>query len=254
MRRAIILRFDAPLISFGAPMVDQNGVVQQMPALSMLTGLLGNAFGLTHGDHGRLERLQERIRFASRTDCTGEAISDYQIVRSWPALDERQGERVDDPWASGNTGWRERVRGCISVIATIARTASTRWLWRLDPPGEEPTLDQVAAALQEPARPLFIGRRNCLPAAPIFLTFVEAPSLLAVLSRTPRARRADKGPLQAWWEDGEPDRDALSVGAIVPVTDERSWRDQIHVGRRLLRQGRVDPPLENGYPSKEQTR
>ena len=71
MRRALLLRFDAPLISFGAPMVDQNGVVQQMPALSMLTGLLGNALGLTHGEHRRLERLQERIRFASRIDCGG---------------------------------------------------------------------------------------------------------------------------------------------------------------------------------------
>ena len=253
MRRALVLRFDAPLISFGAPMVDQNGVVQQMPALSMLTGLLGNALGLTHGEHRRLERLQERIRFASRTDCAGEAISDYQIVD------------LGQPWMDARAnGWTTRgrltTRGGASSEGLHIRYRHYRAnsvhtvVVELDPPGEEPTLDQVAAALQEPARPLFIGRRTCLPATPIFLTFVEAPSLLAVLSRTPRAHRADKGPLQAWWEDGEPDRDALSVGAIVPVTDERNWRDQIHVGRRLLRQGRVDPPLEHGFPSKGQTR
>ena len=99
MRRALVLRFDAPLISFGAPMVDQNGVIQQMPALSMLTGLLGNALGLTHGDHGRLERLQERIRFGSRIDCAGEAISDYQIVD------------LGQPWMNVKAnGWTTRGR------------------------------------------------------------------------------------------------------------------------------------------------
>ena len=183
----------------------------------------------------------------------GEAISDYQIVD------------LGQPWMNAKTnGWTTRGRLATREGASgeglhiryrhyRANSVHTVVV-ELDPPAEDPTLDQVAAALQEPARPLFIGRRTCLPATPIFLTFVEASSLLTVLSRTPRSHRADKGPLQAWWEDGEPVQDALSVGAIVPVTDERSWKDQIHIGRRLLQQGRVDPPLENGSPSKEQTR
>ena len=49
---ALLLRLDAPLMSFGAPMVDSNGVIQEFPALSMLTGLLGNALGgLRAGGH-----------------------------------------------------------------------------------------------------------------------------------------------------------------------------------------------------------
>ena len=48
MRDALILRFDAPLMSFGGPMVDHNGVVQDFPPTSLLTGLIGNALGYEH--------------------------------------------------------------------------------------------------------------------------------------------------------------------------------------------------------------
>ena len=67
----LILRFDAPLMSFGAPIVDNQGEIQPYPALSMMTGLLGNALGFDHSEFDRLERLQERLRYASRQDRRG---------------------------------------------------------------------------------------------------------------------------------------------------------------------------------------
>ena len=41
--RALVLRFDAPLMSFGGVMVDQHGVIDRFPGTAMLTGLLANA-------------------------------------------------------------------------------------------------------------------------------------------------------------------------------------------------------------------
>src|SRR5690606_26406243 len=38
---------------------------------------------------------------------------------------------------------------------------------RLEPSEVSPTLDGVASALDHPARPLFIGRKTCLPSAPL---------------------------------------------------------------------------------------
>ena len=76
----LLLRFDAPLVSFGAPMVDQNGVVQRFPTLSLLTGLIANALGWEHADAEKLASLQERIRYAARIDRQGEALVDYQTV------------------------------------------------------------------------------------------------------------------------------------------------------------------------------
>ena len=55
---------------------------------------------------------------------------------------------------------------------------------------------------------------------------------LAAATRTPLGLVVGRGRLHG------------SVGAsrVVPVTDEREWRDHVHVGRRLMREGHVNPP------------
>jgi hypothetical protein len=76
----------------------------------------------------------------------------------------------------------------------------------------------------------------------LLLDVVEAVSLVGVLASTPRARRADVGLLPAFWWDGEDEDGGHGDSRIVPVTDERDWRNRVHVGRRLMREGQVDPP------------
>jgi CRISPR system Cascade subunit CasD len=97
-------------------------------------------------------------------------------------------------------------------------------------------------ALQEPRRPLFLGRKCCLPAAPVLLDTVEATSLLDALVSTPRARGSDQGWLPATWWDGDDPSNTRGESWVVPVSDERDWHDRVHVGRRLMRQGHVEPP------------
>jgi CRISPR system Cascade subunit CasD len=105
-----------------------------------------------------------------------------------------------------------------------------------------PTIDDLAAALREPARPLFIGRKCCLPASPLLVGVLESPSLVEALATVPRAPRADEGPLLATWWDGDDSHPAQVQEVPVAVTDERDWLNQIHTGRRLMRLGHVDPP------------
>jgi CRISPR system Cascade subunit CasD len=234
--RMLLLRFDAPLISFGAPIVDQNGVVQTFPALSMLTGLLANALGWDHREGEKLGALQERIRYAARVDRRGEPLIEYQTVDLGQAfmLPEQAGWTTRGRITSrgGDTHQRYRHYRTDSI-----HTVSLRLL------GEDrPTLDEVAAALAEPARPLFLGRKCCLPASPVLLDVVEAESLLAALASSPRPVRADPGPLPSSWWEGEDASAALGASRVVAVTDERDWRNQVHTGRRLMREGRVDPP------------
>ncbi|MBK8980692.1 MAG: type I-E CRISPR-associated protein Cas5/CasD [Planctomycetes bacterium] len=239
--RALILRLEGPLLSFGGPTVDQNGVTQRMPATSMLTGLLGNALGYSHGDAAALQSLQDRIRFAARSDRPGEPVVDYQIVD------------LGQPWMDGKAnGWTTRGRLAgrgggssdklhirhrhyqADSVYTVALT--------LDPPDDAPDLDRIAAAMLQPARPLFIGRKTCLPATPIFVRIAEAPSVLHALADEPRGRRTVAGPLAAWWDDGL-DESGLAVAPhSIATTDERDWQNQVHTGRRILREGRLDPP------------
>ena len=240
--KILVLRFDAPLVSFGAPAIDQNGVVQRFPALSMLTGLVANALGWEHRDTERLDALQERIRYAARIDRSGEALVDYQTVdlgTEWMLPENAgwttRGHIAERGGASGE-GTHQRYRHYrADSVHTVALTLVGT---------ETPTLDDLAVALREPARPLFIGRKCCLPATPLLLDVVEAASLVDALASTSRIspRRTAHGLLPACWWDGDDASRASGESRIVAVTDERDWGNRVHVGRRFMREGHVDPP------------
>lgn len=66
--RALILRFDSPMMSFGSAVVDHHGFTDVFPAVSMLTGMIGNALGWHHDSFDLLQSLQTRIDFAARWD------------------------------------------------------------------------------------------------------------------------------------------------------------------------------------------
>lgn len=206
----------------------------------MLTGLLGNALGYEHRDADRLGALQARLRYAVRVDRNPERLTDFQTVdlgQAWMetggwttagAVDQRgKGD------ATSGTHIRYRDFWADGVFTIVVGLVS---------PDGEPTVDQLEAALLEPARPLFIGRKTCLPAAPILLGRARANGLVDALRAAPpitcdRWRGEKATPLLAWWPDdeGEP-----SAPHVVPVVDERDWANQIHVGRRMVRQGLIE--------------
>ena len=74
--RVLLLRFDAPLMSFGDVRVDARGPIRDHPGLGQVTGLLANALGYDHAEADRLTRLQDRLCLASRCDRPGERRQD----------------------------------------------------------------------------------------------------------------------------------------------------------------------------------
>lgn len=241
----LILRFDAPLMSFGAPIVDNRGEIQPYPALSMMTGLLGNALGFDHADSEALDHLQRRLRYAVRQDREGERIQDYQTVDlSKPYMDDKRAWTTRDrletrKGGSASSGTHIRLR---DYWADAAYTAALT----LDPEDESPSLDDIATALQQPARPLFIGRKTCLPTSSLLLEQTEASRLIDALSdseKAPLASRPDsRSFLQAWWPiqpDAEKpaEKDPVQEDMREPVTDQRDWENQIHAGQRWIAYG-----------------
>lgn len=230
------MRFDAPLMSFGDVIVDHHNVTDRFPRLSLLTGLFANALGYAHGDAEALEALQARIEFAARWDVAPTALIDYHTVdlgqpkmalEGWTTRGKPEGR------AGGNaaTGTHQRYRhywanGVMTVAVTLLGA-------------EPPTVETLAAALREPARPLFLGRKTCLPAAPLLRGMMETIDVLAALRATspepPSGYAADTA-LSACW----PVHLGLELpGRVVAVYDRRDWRNQIHTGRRLRREGLV---------------
>ena len=106
---------------------------------------------------------------------------------------------------------------------------------RLDPPQAAPALDDLAAALQEPMRPLYIGRKSCLPAAPLYGGFAEGESALAALLATPGVNAAARSCRLLWpVQEGV---DKVTPLRTYLLTDQRNWVSGAHGGGRTVCEG-----------------
>ena len=64
----------------------------------------------------------------------------------------------------------------------------------LIPEQEDPSLDRIAEALDRPARPLFLGRKNCLPGERLVYALCDdAEGLTDALASAPRDRSRTVG-------------------------------------------------------------
>jgi CRISPR system Cascade subunit CasD len=242
MRDVLLLRLDAPLMSFGGAVVDNRGPVRDFPGLAMLTGLLANALGYDHRETAALSALQRRISYGARCDRLGVKVTDFQTV------DLGQPSLVGTGWTT-----RGRIEERGKGDATTGTHIRYRDYWAdavytvalaLTPPEVDPDLDRLEHALRAPARPLFLGRKPCLPAVPVLFGRTRAPSLLDALRSVPRIPRVrwrseEPEPLAAW----VPGEEGVGVDTTeIALTDERDWENQIVVGRRLVKATRVSPP------------
>lgn len=227
----MLLRFDAPLMAFGGPAVDKHRVIRDFPGKAMLTGLLANALGWEHRSFDLLARLQSRLSYAVRVDRPGERIVDYQTVdlgqdflyEEWTTRGRSEGRQG----GTAKEGTHIRYRHYwADRIVTLALT--------LVPVDETPNLHGLATALDHPARPLFLGRKACLPSQPIKLALVEAESLYSALVVDTRIDRSKSGPMRAQWPVDEGEK---PESRLVRLTDERDWSNQIHCGGRLAFEG-----------------
>jgi CRISPR system Cascade subunit CasD len=222
----LLLRFEAPLLAFGGEAVDARGVIADFPAASMITGLLANALGFRRSEGKRLQRLQDRLVFAARIDREGERITDFQTAQL----------------GHDDLGWTTRGRpegragGAATYLAPHIRRRDydadkcVTVALRLDPPAESPTLADCAAALAEPARPLFVGRKPCLPSAPILSHRVDAPNLMTALATCPFAVGAsDRVRVMLPISEEADSRDERRT-----ITDARNWLSGFHGGSRIV--------------------
>lgn len=234
-RRHLILRLESPLVAFGGETIDNYGVIRDFPALSMVTGLLANALGWDRAEADRHARLQERLRIGSRLERAGRRLPDYQTAvlfqrdAGWTTHGTPEG-RADSPSYSPDHLGRKALT--LQRYRDYHADRVTRVVLRLEPADEAPTLDDLAAALDRPKRPLFIGRKPCLPVGRMMDGWVEADSVLAALQALPMPAGLDVLRLQ--WPDGE---GTLAQDRVSDLCDERDWHSGLHGGWRPVREG-----------------
>ena len=230
MPRHLLVRLSSPLIAFGGETIDNFGVIRDFPALSMVTGLIANALGWDRGDDALHNRLQERLRMGARLEAPGSRLTDFQTAQlgaadkawtTWGKVEERRGGAAS--YDSPHLRYRDYHADLTALLAL-----------RLEPANDSPTLDGVAQALDRPQRPLFIGRKPCLPVGRLVAGWVDAESVLQALQLAPLANGA-RG-LRAQWPDGE---GQLQGDRLVDVCDERNWTSGVHGGWRPVREGLI---------------
>lgn len=108
---------------------------------------------------------------------------------------------------------------------------------RLQPDDGIPDLDTLAASFDLPARPLFVGRKPCLPSGPLRRhDLVLAPTAHAALRKIP-----GQDGLRALWPLGEGPQEGAEVRRVVDLPDLRNWRTGLHGGTRRIVEGLVTP-------------
>lgn len=238
MARHLIIVLEAPLVSFGREAVDARGPVGDFPAASMLTGLLANALGWRREWRERHARLQARLHFAARLDRPGTRLTDFQTA---------QLGKDDKGWTTrgrpdGRAGGAATYNAPHIRLREYDADKRVTVALRLRDPDEEPTLDDLAAALDAPARPLFLGRKPCLPSMPLLGGLVEADGLLQALAAVPPPP-GDAGPLRVLLPLSEP---AEPHDERRRVTDARDWISGVHAGGREVLVRTITYPVEGG--------
>lgn len=225
--RWLHLRLAAPLMAFGGVSIDHVGPTRDYPSASALAGLFANALGWRREQLDEHQTLQDRLVFGALSvlpeDRLGPmVVTDTQNAKleksdrgwtTWGAPEGRAGATYDSP--------HRRRRDYLADHETrvVVRLAE----------GAGPRLADLAAALDRPARPLFIGRKPCLPSGPLFAGWVDGETTHAALRGLGLSGRA------LW-----PDEGVAHPGARRhDISDLRNWRSGLHGGARIVFEGDI---------------
>ena len=261
----LLLDLEAPMSSFGGEVVDDRGVVRDYPAQSMITGLLGNALGIDRADSDALDSLQSRIVHAAALVRAGHRRRDYQTARlfeneiGWTTQGNPEGRAKSKSfsWDIQYEAARDERRKSLTHQRYRDYDMDTRTLVAVSllPKESGPDIEKVACALRSPSRPLFIGRKACIPSRPVLRHTVEAVDILTAIAlamndcgfNSARVQWSAESALRSTRE-----RETESSDSSIPYTltgrielvicDERRHANGVHGGSRKVLQANMSLP------------
>ena len=175
MAEMVILRLEGILQSWGEEAKWIYRTTATFPSKSAIVGLIGAAMGIQRGDE-YLKVLSEKIRVGIRADRSGIIIEDFQTTTGMPELfTANHAKRGKDSNTIINPHYYLNDASFLVVIET-----------------DEETAEAIAKSFTDPVWPAYLGRKNCVPSCPVFVSVEEYPDILSALNAIPLSERADK--------------------------------------------------------------
>jgi CRISPR system Cascade subunit CasD len=188
MAATLFLRLEAPLQAWGERARWSVRDTAPEPTKSGVVGLLGCALGIAAD--APLAELAAALRMGVRLDRPGQRLSDYQTVSGGVMSAEGKVK------SNANTGKPE------TVVSPREYLADASFLVALQ--GADALIDRLARAVQNPVWTVYLGRKCCPPARPLYAGTGDYPDLPAALASQPL-------------EGGAPGERARTILAVIEV-------------------------------------
>jgi len=174
----LVFQLYAPLSSWGEPAVGEYRGTHVRPSESALLGLLAAALGLRRSDDEAHAILRNSYGFAIGVQSDGEILRDYHTAQVAPRAalkglprSTRKDELAVPPEdLTTILSTRDYRQDAASIVAVQAKDDARYGL------------DVLAEALREPRFVLYLGRKSCPPAAPLYPQVMQADSALEAIN------------------------------------------------------------------------
>lgn len=232
----LFLRLEGPMQSWGGRTIGRFRRTELAPTKSGILGLLGNALGLTRlAMNARLEEWN-KLTMAVRVDRAGRLEEDYQTV----------GAKVGVIAANGEIKKTAATKEVEAIISPREFLVDASFLVILR--GDANLIFELAEHVKSPRRPLFLGRKRCVPGTAIYAGVVSGCSLVEALlqdgpeddSQVSPDERAD---LRVITDLLSLDEFCQLIGARGNEAAEAYEESRSYITDRLMR---LEPPVHGG--------
>lgn len=205
MMRALALRLEGPMQSWGGPVAGNDRPSLDVPTKSGILGLVAGALGIRREEVERLAALHAGFAVAVRVDRRGSVGVDYHTTLDVPTTEGK-------PRGDAVISKRRYLYDASFAVLLVEKE------------GAPESLERIALALAHPVFAPFLGRRSCPPCVRLVERDAQPMSgqdWRGLFDRVPLAGDADDPPLD------------VHLDAELAPADERRPRRQrdVLIGR-----------------------
>lgn len=220
MKEFLVFQLQAPLSSWGEPAVGEFRGTAEYPSKSAVTGILGAALGLARDDEAAHAALRDGYGYAIAMQTPGTLLRDYHTAQAPP-----RGALKGRPHATRRDELVVPRRDLTTILSTRdyrQNAASLVAMQVRDGAAPPYSLAQLAQALARPRYVLYLGRKACPPAAPLWAQVIVVDSAITAFGRYAELHQAAR-------RCGASDARRALLEALAPV-QRIAFDDNIDVG------------------------